>query len=202
MGGDVPKAAAAAHRHARRVGDAALLVRRAVGGSARRPRERARRRPHRPGSRPQPSDDRARRSARGAALPPPQRPALLVRQEGEPQPAARDRGEQVQLATRSSRPCGRSSSGGSAPAPTRFAVAAARRPDPGRGSGVPRRVPRSVVGWSRREARDERLRELFERRGAGSNRAYRNAIGFALRAAEAIEHARQAARRCSPPGRL
>jgi hypothetical protein len=45
------------------------------------------------------------------------------------------------------------------------------------------------------EARDERLRELFERRGAGSNRSYRNAIGFAIPSAEAIEHARQSARR-------
>lgn len=45
------------------------------------------------------------------------------------------------------------------------------------------------------EARDERLRELFERRGAGSNRAYRNAIGFAIPSADAIEHSRHAARR-------
>jgi hypothetical protein len=45
------------------------------------------------------------------------------------------------------------------------------------------------------DARDERLRELFERRGAGSNRAYRNAIGFAIPSAEAIEHSRQSARR-------
>jgi hypothetical protein len=43
--------------------------------------------------------------------------------------------------------------------------------------------------------RDERLRELFERRGAGSNRSYRNAIGFALPSEEAIEHSRHAARR-------
>lgn len=45
------------------------------------------------------------------------------------------------------------------------------------------------------EARDEGLRELFERRGAGSNRSYRNAIGFAIPSAEAVEHARQSARR-------
>jgi hypothetical protein len=45
------------------------------------------------------------------------------------------------------------------------------------------------------ETRDERLRELFERRGAGSNRSYRNAVGFAVPSAEAIEHARQSARR-------
>ncbi len=45
------------------------------------------------------------------------------------------------------------------------------------------------------DARNERLRELFERRGAGSNRAYRNAIGFAIPSAEAIEHSRQSARR-------
>ena len=44
-------------------------------------------------------------------------------------------------------------------------------------------------------ARDERLRELFERRGAGANRAYRNAIGFAIPSEEAIEHSRHAARR-------
>jgi hypothetical protein len=46
-----------------------------------------------------------------------------------------------------------------------------------------------------RDTRDERLRELFERRGAGSNRAYRNAVGFALPSEDAIEHSRQAARR-------
>jgi hypothetical protein len=45
------------------------------------------------------------------------------------------------------------------------------------------------------EDRDQRLRELFERRGSGSNRSYRNAIGFALPSSDAIEHARYAARR-------
>jgi hypothetical protein len=45
------------------------------------------------------------------------------------------------------------------------------------------------------EERDGRLRELFEKRGAGGPRAYRNAIAFAVPSAEALEHARQAARR-------
>lgn len=51
--------------------------------------------------------------------------------------------------------------------------------------------------WATLESadREERLRELFERRGAGANRAYRNAIGFAVPSAEAMEHARHAARR-------
>jgi hypothetical protein len=43
--------------------------------------------------------------------------------------------------------------------------------------------------------REPRLRELFERRGPGAQRAYRNAIAFALPNTEALEHARQAARR-------
>lgn len=45
------------------------------------------------------------------------------------------------------------------------------------------------------EERDRRLRELFEKRGAGAPRAYRNAVAFALPSADALEHARQAARR-------
>jgi hypothetical protein len=45
------------------------------------------------------------------------------------------------------------------------------------------------------EERDRRLRELFEKRGAGAPRAYRNAIAFALPNADEIEYARQAARR-------
>jgi hypothetical protein len=43
--------------------------------------------------------------------------------------------------------------------------------------------------------RDRRLRELFEKRGAGAPRAYRNAIAFALPSTGSLEHARQAARR-------
>ena len=45
------------------------------------------------------------------------------------------------------------------------------------------------------EERDRRLRELYEKRGTGSPRAYRNAIAFAMPAAERIEQARHAARR-------
>jgi hypothetical protein len=45
------------------------------------------------------------------------------------------------------------------------------------------------------EERDRRLRELYEKRGAGSPRAYRNAIAFAMPTAERIEQARHAARR-------
>lgn len=52
-------------------------------------------------------------------------------------------------------------------------------------------------GWASltREERDARLKELFERRGHGSPRAFRNAIAFALPSGESFEHARQAARR-------
>jgi hypothetical protein len=45
------------------------------------------------------------------------------------------------------------------------------------------------------DERERRLRELYEKRGTGSPRAYRNAIAFAMPAAERIEQARQAARR-------
>ena len=45
------------------------------------------------------------------------------------------------------------------------------------------------------DERDRRLRELYEKRGTGSPRAYRNAIAFSMPNAERIEHARQAARR-------
>jgi len=46
------------------------------------------------------------------------------------------------------------------------------------------------------DERELHLRELFEKRGAGgSPRAYRNAIAFALPSTDALEHARQAARR-------
>jgi len=45
------------------------------------------------------------------------------------------------------------------------------------------------------EERERRLRELYEKRGAGSPRAYRNAIAFAMPGAERIEQARHAARR-------
>jgi predicted AAA+ superfamily ATPase len=45
------------------------------------------------------------------------------------------------------------------------------------------------------EARDARLRELYERRGHGAPRAFRNSIAFAFPNGDAIGHARQAARR-------
>ena len=43
--------------------------------------------------------------------------------------------------------------------------------------------------------RDRQLRELFEKRGGGTPRAYRNAIAFAIPSSDALAHARQAARR-------
>jgi hypothetical protein len=43
--------------------------------------------------------------------------------------------------------------------------------------------------------RDRKLREMFERRGSGATRAYRNALAFALPDRESFEHARSATRR-------
>jgi hypothetical protein len=43
--------------------------------------------------------------------------------------------------------------------------------------------------------RDHGLRELFEKRGAGAPRDFRNAVAFAVPGTDAMEHGRQAARR-------
>ncbi|MGH3005452.1 MAG: ATP-binding protein [Gaiellaceae bacterium] len=70
------------------------------------------------------------------------------------------------------------------------------------GSAIPDREPIFRVAYLDPQwaslpiaERDVRLRELFERRGGGGTRAYRNAIAFALPSREALEHARSAARR-------
>ena len=45
------------------------------------------------------------------------------------------------------------------------------------------------------DERNAKLREIFERRGGGASRAYRNALAFAAPDRESFEHARSAARR-------
>lgn len=59
------------------------------------------------------------------------------------------------------------------------------------------RVAYLDTGWAllTPDERASRLRELFERRGHGSTRAFRNAIAFAMPSGESFEHARHAARR-------
>jgi hypothetical protein len=73
---------------------------------------------------------------------------------------------------------------------------------PSDGSRIPDREPEFRVayldpGWASLEAseRDRRLRDLFEWRGSGIPRAYRNAVAFAFPGSEPLQFARQAARR-------
>jgi hypothetical protein len=70
------------------------------------------------------------------------------------------------------------------------------------GSRIPDREPEFRVAyldpsWAGLDTaeRDGRLRELFEWRGGGIPRAYRNAVAFAVPGTEPLEFARQAARR-------
>lgn len=70
------------------------------------------------------------------------------------------------------------------------------------GAAIPDREPLFRVAylgpeWADLSAdeRNAKLRELFERRGGGANRAYRNALAFAVPSKEALDHARAAARR-------
>lgn len=77
------------------------------------------------------------------------------------------------------------------------------------GSAIPDREPvfRIVYldpDWAElgSDERERRLKELFERRGGGATRAYRNAVAFAMPSREAFGHARSAARRALAAGSL